>query len=157
MYRTPLSIARQVGRAACLATALSLLFVGLTFGANGNNGTVKIHDGASDEAPVINNEPHVCTFHLHFFFADAAQAGDWWIDEHPPTGGAQVLDGAYLTDANGEDQTVEMGLPAGHYKLYWEGSNDHNIKHKTFWVTCDNPPGPIGGGGVGGGGEEQTG
>lgn len=151
----------RVGRAAIMAGALAIATAGLAFAGDGNNGTVKVHDGATDDAPVVNNEPHVCTFHLHFFFADAGQAGDWRIDAHAPTGDATVLGGGYLTDANGEDETVEMGLPAGHYKLYWDGRNDHNQKHKTFWVTCDNPPGPIGGGGGGGiGGEEppeQTG
>jgi hypothetical protein len=150
-----------VGRAAVIAGALTIATAGLALAGNGNNGTVKIHDGASDDAPVVKNEPHVCTFHLHFFFADAGQAGDWQIEAHAPTGDGTVLSGSYLTDANGEDETVEMGLPIGHYKLYWDGRNDHNQKHKTFWVTCDNPPGPIGGGGGGGiGGEEpppQTG
>jgi hypothetical protein len=143
MHRSSHRFVRLIGRAAGLATVSSLVFASLAFGGDGNNGTVKIHDGATDEAPVIMNEPHVCTFHLHFFFADAGQVGDWRIDEQAPTGGDQVLDGTYLTDANGEDQTVEMGLPAGHYKLYWDGRNDQNLKHKTFWVTCDNPPGPI--------------
>jgi hypothetical protein len=149
--------ARRAGRAVALAVGLSLAIAGVAAASNGNNGTVKVHDGATDDAPEIRNEPHVCTFHLHFFFADAGQAGDWRIEAHPPTDGATVLSGSYLTDAAGEDETVEMGLPVGHYKLYWEGRNDHNLKHKTFWVTCDNPPGPIGGGGGGGigGGDED--
>src|SRR5690242_9798599 len=49
-------------------------------GAPGNNGTVKIHEGGSETEPIVRNEPHVCTFHLHFFFADAAQTGSWWIE-----------------------------------------------------------------------------
>lgn len=154
MLRQSHVLIRRAGRAAAFAGALSLATAGLAFAGNGNNGTVKIHDGATDDAPVVKNEPHVCTFHLHFFFADAGQAGDWQIDAQSPTDGGTVLDGSYLSDANGEFETVEMGLPAGHYKLYWDGRNDHNLKHKTFWVTCDNPPGPIGGGGGGIGGEE---
>jgi hypothetical protein len=75
-------------------------------GAPGNNATVKIHNGGTEDEPIINNEPHVCTFHLHFFFADAAQTGDWWIESWPPTGnGTTVLSGTYLTDANGEYRT----------------------------------------------------
>lgn len=142
---------RRAGRAGFALALIALLAVWSTsfaLAGNGNNGTVKVHEGATDTEPVIKNEPHVCTFHLHFFFADAGQQGSWWIDQQSPTGGdPSVLTGTYITDANGEYTTVEYGLPAGHYTLNWEGRNDQNIKHKTFWVTCDNPAGPIGGGG----------
>ncbi len=33
--------------------------------------------------------------------------------------------------------TDTIGLAPGHYKLYWQGRNDKNIKHKTFWVDGD--------------------
>src|SRR5207247_3161991 len=96
----------------------------------------------------------VCTFHLHFCFADAGQAGDWWIESWPPTGDrGTVMAGTYLTNANGEDRQPEEGayqLPDGHYKLFWEGRNTQNIKHKVFWVKCAPTTG--GGGGAGGGG-----
>ena len=52
--------------------------------APGNNGTVKIHEGATEEEPIVANDPHVCTFHLHFFFADPFQAGTWEIQEWSP-------------------------------------------------------------------------
>lgn len=118
--------------------------------ASGNNGTVKVQEGATNAEPITRNEPHVCTFHLLFLFADAGQAGTWSIDQQPPTGrDPSVLGGTYLTDANGEFATVEYGLPVGHYSLTWEGRDVQNNKHKTFWVTCENPPGPIGGGGGG--------
>ncbi len=154
MHRSAAAMTRRFARAVSVAAVLTLLTAGLVAAAPaGNNGTVKIHDGATDEAPVIRNEPHVCTFHLHFFFADAGQTGSWQIDEHAPTGDmAAILSGTYATDANGEYETVEMGLPVGHYKLEWDGRNDQNEKHKTFWVTCPNEPGPIdngGGGGIG--------
>jgi len=72
----------------------------------GNNGTVKIHEGGTEPSPEIKNQPHVCTFHLHFFFADAAQTGTWWIKSWSPTGdGTVVLSGAYQTDVNGEFRT----------------------------------------------------
>ncbi len=152
MHRSAATLTRRFARAVTVAAVMSLLTVGFAAAAPaGNNGTVKIHDGATDDAPVIKNEPHVCTFHLHFFFADEGQTGEWRIDEQSPSGDADgVLSGDYTTDTNGEFETVEMGLPVGHYKLYWDGRNDHNQKHKTFWVTCENPPGPIGGGGGGG-------
>lgn len=146
-----MSIRRRRGLPAALAAALlAALVIGppALAAPPGNNGTVKVHEGAGEPAPEVKNEPHVCTFHLHFFFSDPGQAGDWWIDAHPPTDAAPgILTGSYVSDADGEYRTVELGLPAGHYKLSWQGRDDQNVKHKTFWVTCENPPGPIGSGG----------
>ena len=112
----------------------------------GNNGTVKIHEGASEDEPIVANDPHVCTFHLHFFFGDDVQSGDWWIEEWAPgeDKGEVVLDGSY--DATeGEDRQPAAPsvyeLPDGHYKLFWEGATNPggqlNIKHKVFWVSCE--------------------
>lgn len=143
------SLQRRAGRAAlafALVALVALWPASIAFAGNGNNGTVKVHEGSTDTEPVIRNEPHVCTFHLHFFFADGGQHGFWSIDQQSPTGNdPAVLSGEYSTDPNGEFSTVEYGLPVGHYKLYWDGRNDQNQKHKTFWVTCENSPGPIGG------------
>src|SRR5690349_5293125 len=92
----------------------------------GNNGTVKVHDGAGEPSPSeVRNEPHVCTFHLHFYFADPVQAGSWEIQEWAPTGqkGSVVLTGTYDTAGDGEDRQPEQGaysLPDGHYQLVWE-------------------------------------
>src|SRR6266576_3565655 len=147
-------------RVAVMATSivLGLSLLGLAVssafaqsGPPGNNGTVKIHDGGLEPSPEIRNQPHVCTFHLHFFFADAGQAGAWWIRSWPPTGDrATVLAGNYLTDANGEYRTpAEPGaytLPDGHYKLFWEGRTATEIKHKVFWVQCAAPTGAQGAG-----------
>ncbi len=135
-------------RVAILAAVMAALVVGpaALAAAPGNNGTVKIHEGGAEPSPEIKNEPHVCTFHMHFYFSDADQAGDWWIDEQPPTGrDASILVGSYESDDYGVASTVEYGLPVGHYKLSWQGRNDQNIKHKTFWVTCENEAGPIDG------------
>jgi len=111
----------------------------------GNNGTVKIHNGSSEAEPIIQNEPHVCDFHLHFFFSDPGQAGDWWIQSWPPTGDkTTVMSGTYLSDSNGEYRDPAVGshsLPDGHYKLFWQGRNDQNVKHKVFWVDCQPEPG----------------
>lgn len=121
----------------------------------GNNGTVKVHDGDTETEPIVHNQPHVCDFHLHFFFADAGQTGDWWIESWPPTGdGTTVLssstEGAYLTDSNGEDRKPDSGdtyaLADGHYKLFWYGAanpgGQQNLKHKVFWVECEEPGPP---------------
>jgi hypothetical protein len=136
-----------------LATAFALSASVALAAPPGNNGTVKIHDGATDSEPIIKNEPHVCSFHLHFFFADPFQSGEWWIRSWPPTGdGSLVLSGSYDTNSDGEDRWPKSGdtaLPIGHYKLFWTGDEDKLIKHKTFWTTC-NPEeegGPVEGGG----------
>jgi hypothetical protein len=142
---SPVARAARLSHALVLAVVLLLLSASLAVAAPvGNNGTVKVHEGATENEPVVANDPHVCTFHLHFFFADPGQTGGWFIDQQPPTGTDEsVLSGTYLTDANGEFVTVELGLPVGHYRVFWDGRNNENIKHKTFWVTCENPPGPI--------------
>jgi len=139
-------------RIALVAAVLAALVVGPSaFAAPpGNNGTVKIHEGNGEPSAEIKNDPHVCTFHLHFYFADPFQAGldgdaiDWWIDAQAPTAAnPSILTGTYAAGPNGEDRTPELGLPIGHYKLSWIGRNDQNVKHKTFWVTCENEVGPI--------------
>jgi hypothetical protein len=128
-----------------VATAFALSASVVLAGPPGNNGTVKIHDGATDTEPIVHNEPHVCTFHLHFFFADGAQSGPWWIQSWPPTGnGTTVMSGTYTTDSNGETRVPAVGdfsLDPGHYKLFWQGDESNLIKHKVFWVTCPPEPG----------------
>jgi hypothetical protein len=130
----------------------------VTAGPPGNNGTVKIHSGdafaGEEPSPEIQNEPHVsCPFHAHFFFADAGQTGDWVITGHAPTKDNVGTFGSYVTGADGSYTTAAIELAPGHYKLSWNGRNDKNVKHKTFWVDsgCE---GEGGGGGGGGGGSE---
>ena len=109
----------------------------------GNNGTVKIHEGPGEPPPEVPNQPHVCTFHLHFFFADPEQSGTWEIQEWSPGDkGNVVLSGTYDTAGDGEDRQPEQGvydLPNGHYKLFWDGDLDGNKhdKMKVFWVDCE--------------------
>jgi hypothetical protein len=109
----------------------------------GNNGTVKIHEGNTEKEPgEVRNEPHVCTFHLHFYFADPEQAGTWEIQEWAPTGtkGTVVKSGTYDTAGDGEDRQPPAPdvytLPDGHYKLFWDGDTDKHDKMKVFWVDC---------------------
>src|SRR2546422_32396 len=93
----PVSAGGHSSPASPLASAAALLLaLGLVLAPaapalaqtdpSGNNGTVKVHDGGLEPSPEIRNQPHVCTFHLHFFFADAAQTGAWWIKSWSPTG-----------------------------------------------------------------------
>jgi hypothetical protein len=141
---------RRFARPLAWLAAASLLLLALGLpgsaaasptGAPGNNGTVKIHDEYEPD-PVIKNEPHVdCPFHLHFFFADSGQTGDWWIQEWSPNDkGTLVWSGSYTTDSNGEYVTGPISLEAGHYKLFWEGDKGNRIKHKAFWVDNDCEP-----------------
>jgi len=134
-----------------VATLSALLWLLVAVGAAwatppGNNGTVKVHEGSTETEPIVHNQPHVCTFHLHFFFADPAQSGDWWIKSWPPTGDKTVvLSGSYDTNGDGEDRQPETGvysLPDGHYKLFWQGDESKLIKHKVFWVECEAQPTP---------------
>jgi hypothetical protein len=153
------SIASLVRASGLLAAVLLALFAvyGPTVVAHqdapGNNGTVKIHDGAGEPSPSeVRNQPHVCTFHLHFYFADPEQAGSWEIQEWAPTGqkGTVVLSGTYDTAGDGEDRQPETGaysLPDGHYKLFWDGDTGKHDKMKVFWVECgttQQTPSPTG-------------
>ena len=144
----PSSTARGLGWVAVVLVAAFALFVPSPSAAGagpppGNDGTVKIHEGATEIEPIVANDPHVCTFHLHFFFADPRQAGDWRIEAWPPTGDGQtVLSGTYDTSATGEDRAPDTGtyaLPNGHYKLFWQGDEENLWKHKVFWVECGPP------------------
>ncbi len=106
---------------------------------NGNNGTVKIHD-VSAGIDLPDNDPHVCTFYIAFYFADPSQSGTWEILSWQPTGnGSQVESGTYNTSPSGFYKTQDYSLSNGHYRLNWEGSNEQNVKHKEFWVECPNP------------------
>lgn len=124
--------------------ALVFLVVGAPTGAaarDGNNGTVKTHEGAGETDPITRNEPHVCGFHLHFLNGDPGWWGRWQIRAWPPSDGARpvVLSGTYLLDAGGQDREPGSGaysLPNGHYKLYWDGDLGKHPKQKVFWVDC---------------------
>lgn len=136
---------RSAGWLIVVLAALMTLVIAAPAAAKnppGNNGTVKIHDEFEAE-PIVRNEPHVvCDFHIHFFFADSEQQGAWWIESWPPTGSKEtVLSGEYTTNDSGEYATILYTLPGGHYKLFWNGRNEQNVKHKAFWVEpC--PPTP---------------
>jgi hypothetical protein len=137
---------------AWLATAALLVaaFVPTSVAAaDGHNGTVKIHEGSDHGDPPKtdrNNQPHVCTFHLHGFAFDPDDAGQWRIYDWPPTGTkSQVLNGTW---SGSEFQSVVMTLPDGHYRLAWnigedpEDPKDEDAtsdKHKEFWVECAAP------------------
>ncbi|MFE6865855.1 LPXTG cell wall anchor domain-containing protein [Kitasatospora sp. NPDC057692] len=116
--------------------------------AKGNNGTVKIHDSSTGEEPK-NNEPKVCTFYLDSFGFDAGQDVVWMIAQMH-TGGKEtaVVYGDIPVDGKGHVRTVDINLPDGQYKLYWEAielekgklpatpPKLNHPKQKVFKVDC---------------------
>jgi hypothetical protein len=113
----------------------------------GEQRDVKIHDGAGEPSHEVRNQPHVCTFHLHFFFADPEQSGTWEIQHWSPGDkGVVVMTGTYDTVGDGEDRQPETGaykLPDGHYKLFWDGDTGKHDKLKVFWVRCAPTTQPV--------------
>lgn len=111
-------------------------------GAPGNNGTVKIHDGAGEPSPEPQNEPHVCTFHVHALHFDSGQVLTFTVQSWEPTGDRSVvLTGSITADATGAGRSPETGaygLPDGHYRLTVDTGNGTSTqdKHKMFWVRC---------------------
>jgi hypothetical protein len=116
----------------------------------GNNGTVKIHDGADEPAPEARNQPHVCTFHVHARGFDASQSLEITVLSWPPTGSRSVvLDGTLETDGDGAGRWPDTGalsLPDGHYRLVVDTGDElpTRDKHKMFWVRCADQPVPGG-------------
>jgi LPXTG-motif cell wall-anchored protein len=143
--------------ASIFSFALLLL---ATAGANsawadppGNNGTVKIHEGATEVEPLRANEPHVCTFHIHGFNFDANSRGTWRIEGWAPTGGGTFNGTWGAADAAGNwraPQTGAMSIPPGHYKLFVAQTTPNDppggAKQKVFWVECGNAGTTTGGG-----------
>ncbi|MBT2505581.1 LPXTG cell wall anchor domain-containing protein [Streptomyces sp. ISL-98] len=133
--RTRISIGAVV-----TAAALSLLTAPSAFATPpGDNGTVKIHDAETGKE-LRKNEPHVCTFYLDAFGFDAGQQVEWRIEAWAPTAdvkGVQVKAGSLTLDADGHERTVDLTLPDGHYKLFWNFDGEHGkAKHKVFWTDC---------------------
>ena len=90
---------------------------------------MKIRRGSGRTRPPRTREraTHVCTFHLHFFFADPEQAGTWEIQEWSPGDkGTRGPERDLRHAGDGEDRQPEAGaygLPDGHYKLFWDGDS----------------------------------
>jgi hypothetical protein len=130
----------------------------------GNNGTVKVDGRDFDTHP--NNEPHPgCDFEIDFygydegdltadiFFTLQAPSGsgplasrtDIFIGEDPAGGGTDLdaeeyFDLSAALAASGAEQHPIQGY---HIKLtvHAEGSIGADVKHKVFWVQCEQPGG----------------
>jgi hypothetical protein len=141
---------RRAARAAVTASfitgaSLSVTGVGLAAAAPpGDNGNVKIHDTVTPDTD-HRNEPHVCKFYLDAFNFDPGEQVSWQIKAWAPTGDNKtvVLKGTLTLGGDGNGRTEDLGLPDGHYKLFWNFVGEHGAaKHKTFWVDCDDDPSP---------------
>lgn len=125
--------------AAAAGAALLFAPVAQAHTAPGDNGTVKIHDAATG-AELHKNEPHVCTFYLDAFGFDGVQQVTWHIEAWAPTAGTKgetVKSGTLTLDDSGHGRTADLGLPDGHYKLFWNFDGEHGkAKHKVFWTDC---------------------
>jgi hypothetical protein len=130
------------GLLGVIAGLLLLLQTGGTALANdqGNNGTLKVHAGNTEDEPVRANEPHPgCTFHLHGFGFDASSSGTWWIDGQGGNAGSGSANGNWSANASGEWRTNVMSLSPGHYKAHAKQMNPHTVggdKQKVFWIEC---------------------
>ena len=150
--RTGLWAATVAAGVAAVALLASPAWAGPA-GAPGNNGTVKSHDGAGEPSPEPQNEPHVCTFHVHALHFDSGQVLTFTVQSWEPTGDRSVvLSGSITADASGEGRAPVTGayaLPDGHYRLTVDTGNGTTTqdKHKMFWVQCapeTTPPTPPG-------------
>jgi LPXTG-motif cell wall-anchored protein len=104
----------------------------------GNNGTVKIHEGAGESEPVQANDPRVCTFHVHGFSFDKSSSGTWSITGQAP-GGTGSASGSWQADTSGEWRTAVLTLAEGHFKLSAKQTSPSTVggeKQKVLWVSC---------------------
>jgi hypothetical protein len=130
---------------ALAATSAAVLFASqaafATAVPGGDNGTVKVHDSSTPVTDHQNDPQDVCQFYLDGFGFDGAQSVTWYIDSWPPTGnGTAVLNGSLTMDANGDGYTANQSLPNGHYKLFWNFTDENGAaKQKVFWVKCPAP------------------
>ena len=118
----------------------------------GNNGTVKIHEGATEREPVQANDPHVCTFHIHGLKFDKNSIGYWVISKQAPSGSGEVQRAGWNADADGAWRTGVLTLAAGHYKLTAKQTAPATAggeKQKVFWVECGQTSGGGNGGNTG--------
>ncbi|MFI8189846.1 LPXTG cell wall anchor domain-containing protein [Streptomyces sp. NPDC085946] len=127
--------------AVCAVASAALVFAPAARATvPGDNGTVKIHDAATDEE-LRRNEPHVCAFYLDAFGFDGGQRVDWRIEAVAPSAnkGETVESGALTLDGEGHGRTADLSLPDGHYKLFWTFEGEKGAaKHKVFWSECED-------------------
>ena len=107
----------------------------------GNNGTLKVHEGAAESQPERANDPKVCDFHLHGFNFDETSSGQWQINGQGRTDGRVWTSGSWgMSDSEGDWRTGVMTLDDGHYKVSaWQTMPDDppgGAKTKVFKIDC---------------------
>lgn len=103
----------------------------------GNNGSIKIHEGAGEPQDEHKSEPQVCTFHIHAFNFDSNQELRYTITSIDA--GGVVEAGSFQVGPNGSGREPAAGAmsveSAGSYRL--DVATDDGGKSKTFQVTCE--------------------
>ena len=129
-------------------------------GPPGNNGFIKVNGEELDDIP--NNDPHVgCSFLVEFYNYDEGDLtaevtfigipptgggvllqDTVFIGEDPP-GGGDDLDAAveYTLDFTGIEPHPQQGFHVL-LRINAEGSAGADVKHKVFWVECEQPTTP---------------
>ena len=132
---------------ALAVLAVAALAIGATpAGAQGNSGTIKVHDGVAADPPQ-RNEPHVTGDAFVEGFNMAVDGGTLRFFSWPPTGDRTlVLDTTWSADGGEPEFHFLAGpfdLPCGHYRVEAGNAGDH-VKSKMFWVECpaSAPPSP---------------
>ena len=115
--------------------------------AQGNSGTIKVHDGTAADPPT-RNEPHVEGDVYVEGFNMAADEGTLRFFSWPPTGDRElVLQTTWAAD-DGEPEFHFLAgpfeLPCGHYRVEAQNGLEEDdfpggVKSKMFWVECDEP------------------
>jgi hypothetical protein len=138
---------RFVGWLAVLAMVALSVISPVSVAANGNNGTIKIHEQGTP-AGTESNDPKVCIFNVEGFKFDSGQSGYIRFDVQggdSPHGTASGPFGWGPANAQGRYDTEYYTLKPGHYKatLYGKkvGRNgqtqiDVKAKSKVFKVEC---------------------
>lgn len=155
-HRYPRPKPRTIAVSTLILAALALSFAAtLPVAAQGNSGTIKVHDG-TDTQPPTRNEPHVEGDAFVEGFNMAADGGDLLVYSWPPTGDMELVLATTWEADDGEPEFHFLAgpfeLPCGHYRVFaynGDGPDDPaepqpgGAKKKTFWVECpDDEPEP---------------
>jgi hypothetical protein len=137
---------RSLGWLAVLAMIASSVLIPVSVAANGNNGTIKIHEEGT-QSGTESSDPKVCVFNVEGFGFDAGQSG---YIKFETQGGDEPIGtnaGPYdfgPTNGNGYYATDYFHLDPGHYKATLYGKDnegridlqDVKAKSKVFKVEC---------------------
>jgi len=139
---------RFLGWLAVLAMVALAVLSPVSVAANGNNGTIKIHEQGTP-AGTESNDPKVCVFNVEGFNFDSGQRGYLRFDVQGGDGPHGTAAGPFAwgpADSHGRYDTQYFTLKPGHYKATLYGKkgstgalSDVKAKSKVFKVTCETP------------------